>query len=151
MKFRDLVDRDAVVPHYDHIIVMFEENKGYSTVLDRGYAPAISNLAKKYGVATQLYAERHPSEPNYVNANHGPRGATDATAYKHYSLLPLQPAADGRRCVPARRPRAPCGRWGGSSDVAAVYGPAVTVSESGSVTSTTAPPVDALLNAIEPA
>jgi hypothetical protein len=59
-------DRDAAVPHYDHIIVIIEENKGYATVLDHGYAPAMSDLAKTYGVATQMYAERHPSEPNYV-------------------------------------------------------------------------------------
>jgi phospholipase C len=59
-------DRDGAVPHYDHIIVIVEENKGYATVLDRGYAPEISNLAKTYGMATQMYAERHPSEPNYV-------------------------------------------------------------------------------------
>src|ERR1700723_3705983 len=60
------VDRDAAVPHYDHIVVIVEENKGYATVLDHGYAPAMSDLAKTYGVATQMYAERHPSEPNYV-------------------------------------------------------------------------------------
>jgi phosphatidylinositol-3-phosphatase len=54
------------VPRYDHIIVIVEENKGYGTVLDHDYAPAIADLAKTYGVATQMYAERHPSEPNYV-------------------------------------------------------------------------------------
>ncbi len=59
-------DRDAAVPHYDHILVILEENKGYATVLDQGHAPAISDLAKTYGLATQMYAERHPSEPNYV-------------------------------------------------------------------------------------
>jgi hypothetical protein len=59
-------DRDAAVPHYDHIIVIVEENKSYGTVLDHDYAPAIADLAKTYGVATQMYAERHPSEPNYV-------------------------------------------------------------------------------------
>jgi hypothetical protein len=59
-------DRDAAVPHYDHILVIVEENKGYATVLDRGLAPTIADLAKTYGVATQMYAERHPSEPNYV-------------------------------------------------------------------------------------
>ena len=59
-------DRDRAVSHYDHIIVIIEENKGYGTVFDHGYAPAISDLAKTYGVATQMYAERHPSEPNYV-------------------------------------------------------------------------------------
>ena len=46
--------------------MIVEENKGYATVLDRGYAPAISGLAKTYGIATQMFAERHPSEPNYV-------------------------------------------------------------------------------------
>jgi hypothetical protein len=34
--------------------------------LNRGYAPAIAGLATTYGIATQMYAERHPSEPNYV-------------------------------------------------------------------------------------
>ncbi len=59
-------DRDRAVSHYDHILVIVEENKGYATVLDRGLAPAIAGLAKTYGNATQMFAERHPSEPNYV-------------------------------------------------------------------------------------
>jgi hypothetical protein len=59
-------DADRRVPHYDHIIVIVEENKGYATVLDRGYAPNIAELAKRYGAATQMYAEVHPSEANYV-------------------------------------------------------------------------------------
>lgn len=54
------------VPHYDHILVIVEENKGYKTVLDSGYAPNISRLGKTYGMATQMYAEVHPSEANYV-------------------------------------------------------------------------------------
>jgi phosphatidylinositol-3-phosphatase len=60
-----VTDREAV-PHYDHILVMVEENKGYATVLDHGYAPNISRLASTYGMATQMYAEVHPSEANYV-------------------------------------------------------------------------------------
>ena len=60
------LDRDAAVPKYDHIIVMVEENKGYATVLDHGFAPALSRFAQTYGIATQMFAERHPSEPNYV-------------------------------------------------------------------------------------
>ena len=56
----------ASVPHYDHIIVIVEENKGYATVLDHGYAPNISRLAASYGIATQMYAEVHPSEANYI-------------------------------------------------------------------------------------
>ena len=54
------------VPHYDHILVIVEENKGYATVLDHGYAPNISRLGATYGTATQMFAEVHPSEANYV-------------------------------------------------------------------------------------
>ncbi|MDQ2817146.1 MAG: phosphoesterase [Candidatus Eremiobacteraeota bacterium] len=43
-----------------------EENKEYRQVFDQTNAPNISRLAKTYGVATQFYAEVHPSEPNYV-------------------------------------------------------------------------------------
>jgi phospholipase C len=57
---------DAKIPHYDHIIVIVEENKGYATVLDHGYAPHIADLAKMYGNATEMFAEVHPSEANYV-------------------------------------------------------------------------------------
>lgn len=57
---------DAAVPHYDHILVIVEENKGYTTIMDGGNAPNIVKLAKTYGSATQMYAERHPSEPNYI-------------------------------------------------------------------------------------
>ena len=59
-------ERDRAVPHYDHVIVIVEENKGYSTILERGLAPNIARLAKEYGSATQMYAETHPSEGNYV-------------------------------------------------------------------------------------
>jgi len=51
-------------PDLDAVLV--EENKSYGAVLDRGYAPALAGFAGTYGIATQLFAERHPSEPNYV-------------------------------------------------------------------------------------
>lgn len=56
----------ARVPHYDHIIVIVEENTGYRTVMERGWAPKLAELAHDYGSATQMYAETHPSEGNYV-------------------------------------------------------------------------------------
>lgn len=58
--------RDADVPHYDHILVIVEENKGSSTIVGGADAPQITKLAKTYGSATQMFAETHPSEPNYV-------------------------------------------------------------------------------------
>lgn len=63
---RAAADRDSSIPKYDHILVIVEENKSYGTVFDHDYAPATSELAKTYGVATGMYAEAHPSEPNYV-------------------------------------------------------------------------------------
>lgn len=57
---------DRAVPHYDHVFVILEENKGYGTVLDHGDAPHLAAMAAAYGTATQMYAETHPSEANYV-------------------------------------------------------------------------------------
>ena len=54
------------MPHYDHIIVIVEENTGYRTIFDRGWAPNLAKLAHEYGSATRMYAETHPSEGNYI-------------------------------------------------------------------------------------
>ncbi len=56
----------ASVPRYAHVVVIVEENKDYSQILDPAVAPRISALAAKYGNATHFYAEVHPSEANYV-------------------------------------------------------------------------------------
>lgn len=58
--------RDLAVPAYDHIFVIMEENKDYGQIVGSPDAPTISALARTYGVATDFYAETHPSEPNYV-------------------------------------------------------------------------------------
>jgi len=58
--------RDRAVPHYDHIIVIVEENTGYRTIFERGWSPNLAKLAREYGFATRMYAESHPSEPNYI-------------------------------------------------------------------------------------
>ncbi|MEA2721450.1 MAG: hypothetical protein QOJ39_3314 [Candidatus Eremiobacteraeota bacterium] len=58
--------RDRAVPRYDHVIVIVEENTGYRTILERGWAPKLAQLAHDYGSAAQMYAETHPSEANYV-------------------------------------------------------------------------------------
>lgn len=58
--------RDRAVPHADHVIVVIEENKGYRTIFDGALAPHVAALARTYGSATEMFAERHPSEPNYV-------------------------------------------------------------------------------------
>jgi phosphatidylinositol-3-phosphatase len=57
----------APMPHYTHILVIVAENKGYDLILGPGtVAPNIDRLAQRYGLASQFFAEVHPSEGNYV-------------------------------------------------------------------------------------
>jgi hypothetical protein len=60
------VGQDAKVPRYAHIFVIMEENKDYGMVFGSPDAPTITALGKKYGYASDFFAETHPSEPNYV-------------------------------------------------------------------------------------
>lgn len=55
------------VPHYDHIFVIVEENKGFDQIMNHpDWAPNIHRYAAEYGLATQFYAEVHSSEGNYL-------------------------------------------------------------------------------------
>lgn len=54
------------VPRYQHIFVIVEENKNYAQIMDPAIAPNLAGLARRYGMATQFFAEVHPSEGNYV-------------------------------------------------------------------------------------
>ena len=57
----------AQMPRYAHILVIVAENKGYELVIGpAAVAPNINRLARQYGLASQFFAEVHPSEGNYV-------------------------------------------------------------------------------------
>ena len=57
----------ATMPRYAHILVIVAENKGYELIIGPGTAaPNINRLAQQYGVASQFFAEVHPSEGNYI-------------------------------------------------------------------------------------
>ena len=61
--------RAATLPKYDHIVIVFEENKDYGQVIGSSNAPYINNtlLGTYHGVSlTNMYAEQHPSQPNYL-------------------------------------------------------------------------------------
>ncbi len=57
---------DRKIPRYDRVFVIVEENHGYDSILQASGAPNLRRLAQTYGNATRFYAERHPSEPNYI-------------------------------------------------------------------------------------
>ena len=55
-------------PRFGHVFLVVEENTDYSTVIGNGGAggaPYFDSLASEYGLATQYYADTHPSIGNY--------------------------------------------------------------------------------------
>jgi len=57
---------EAATTSPPHILVVVEENKGYSAVIGSPSAPYINSLAKTYASASAWYGVRHPSLPNYL-------------------------------------------------------------------------------------
>jgi acid phosphatase len=54
-----------VVPVFSHVFVVVEENHGYSSVIGSSSMPYLNSLANQHGLATQFYANTHPSIGNY--------------------------------------------------------------------------------------
>ena len=52
------------MPAFDHIVVVFFENKERREII--GKAPAFTAYAKRYADITRYYAVTHPSLPNYI-------------------------------------------------------------------------------------
>jgi len=47
------------------VVVVVEENHGYASVIGSSAMPYLNSLATQYGLATQYYADTHPSIGNY--------------------------------------------------------------------------------------
>jgi phosphatidylinositol-3-phosphatase len=54
------------IPAFSHIFIIVMENQEYSSVIGSASAPYFNSLAQQYGLATNSYAIRHPSLPNYL-------------------------------------------------------------------------------------
>lgn len=54
------------LPHFDHIVVLIEENHGYNEIIGSAQAPYLNALAAQGAVFTNSYAVAHPSQPNYI-------------------------------------------------------------------------------------
>jgi len=53
------------VPQFSHVVLVVEENHSYSEVIGNADMPYLNSLASKYGLATQYFANTHPSIGNY--------------------------------------------------------------------------------------
>ena len=55
------------LPRPDHVVVVIEENRGYSQIMDKhNSASYIHALAKRGMLLTESYGVSHPSQPNYL-------------------------------------------------------------------------------------
>jgi phosphatidylinositol-3-phosphatase len=52
--------------HPAHIAVILMENEEYGSIIGSSSTPYINSLAKRYALATAMYAIAHPSLPNYL-------------------------------------------------------------------------------------
>jgi acid phosphatase len=55
----------AQAPQAGHVVVVLEENTSYDAVVGNGAMPFFNNLASRYGLAMNYYANTHPSIGNY--------------------------------------------------------------------------------------
>jgi len=58
-------------PQFGHVFIVVEENAGYSDVIGSSSMPYFNSLANTYGLATNYYANLHPSIPNYFEMTAG--------------------------------------------------------------------------------
>src|ERR1700694_2006788 len=52
-------------PQFGHVVLVMEENHSYSEVIGSSAMPYLNSLAPQYGLATQYFANTHPSIGNY--------------------------------------------------------------------------------------
>jgi phosphatidylinositol-3-phosphatase len=52
-------------PTFSHVVLVVEENHSYSEVIGNSSMPYFNSLASQYGLASQYFADAHPSLPNY--------------------------------------------------------------------------------------
>ena len=69
------------IPDFKHIYVIIMENKEYGSIVGSKAAPYENSLIARYGLATQFYAETHPSEPNYIALTSGSLNGTNSDGY----------------------------------------------------------------------
>ncbi len=55
----------AQVPKSNHVVLLLEENHSYSSVIGSASMPYLNSLAAQNGLATQYFANTHPSIGNY--------------------------------------------------------------------------------------
>jgi hypothetical protein len=80
----------APLPRPDHIVLVMEENHGYSEIIGSSSAPYINSLANSSALFTNSFAVEHPSQPNYLDIFSGSnQGVTDDSCPHTFSTANL--------------------------------------------------------------
>ncbi len=66
-----------LVPQFGHVFLVVEENHSYSEVIGNAAMPYLNSLVSQGGLATQYFANAHPSIPNYFMLTTGQPITTD--------------------------------------------------------------------------
>jgi hypothetical protein len=61
-----------------HIAVIVMENEEYGDIIGQRQTPYVNSLARRYGLATQMYGTSHPSLPNYLAMTGGTTAGIDS-------------------------------------------------------------------------
>src|SRR5574337_1763014 len=56
---------NPAVPQFSHVMIVVEENHSFNSVIGNSAMPYLNSLASKFGLATNYFANVHPSLPNY--------------------------------------------------------------------------------------
>jgi len=73
------------VPHFAHVFIVVEENHSYNEVIGNASMPYLNGLASANGLATQYFADAHPSLPNYFELTLGEGTSITGTEGDSYS------------------------------------------------------------------
>ena len=65
------------IPQFEHVFIVVEENHSFSQTIGNSAMPYLNSLANKYGLATNYFANVHPSLPNYFMLTTGKTIAID--------------------------------------------------------------------------
>ena len=79
------------VPVPAHVVIVVEENHGYSQIIGSPQAPYINTLASEGALFVNSFAMTHPSEPNYLDLFSGSnQGVTDDSCPHTFSASSLE-------------------------------------------------------------
>ena len=64
---------EPALPRPDHVVIVIEENRSFSSIIGNPDAPFINDLASRGALFTQSFGLAHPSQPNYIMLFSGSR------------------------------------------------------------------------------